>query len=80
MKIDLDGHYRPELEKLKTEAVAKFNAMTPAEQQRHRALQVKSWVIGEMMLDNPSMTRDQAEQLYEKSGPLQGGDDASERA
>lgn len=50
---------RPELERLLEEA-RKRPPMTAAEREAQR----KSWVIGELMLDDPTMTREHAERLY----------------
>lgn len=51
---------RPELDRL-LEA-ARNHVMTPDEIRAQR----KSWVIGEMMLEHPDMTREQAEAIYNK--------------
>lgn len=48
----------PELERLFKEAAN--HKMTKAEV----AAQRKSWVIGEMMLEHPDMTRERAEAIY----------------
>lgn len=49
-------------------AVDRFNAMPPAEQAAMRRAQRKSWVVGEMMLEHPDMTRDEVERLYDGLG------------
>lgn len=54
----------PELDALIREAVAKVNAMTPEECGAMHEAQRKSWVIGEMMLEHPGMTREEAERIY----------------
>jgi hypothetical protein len=41
-------------------AKAKDHKMTPEE----RAAQRKSWVIGNMMLDHPEMSREEVERIY----------------
>ena len=56
---------RPVLDRLL--AAARNHVMTPEE----KAAQRKSWVIGEMMLENLDMTREQAEAVYRKE--LEGG-------
>ncbi len=56
---------RSELDRLVKEASAKFNALPPGQQDEHRRAQRKSWVVGEMMLDHPDMTRAQAAELYD---------------
>ena len=42
--------------------IAKDHKMTPEEYRAQR----KSWVIGEMMLRNEHMTREQAEAIYDE--------------
>lgn len=54
---------RPELEQL-LEAAKNFK-WTP----EHREAQRKSWVIGELMLEHPGMTYEEAEQLYNGATP-----------
>lgn len=39
---------RPELQKLVDDSVARFNALTPGQQEAHRDAQRKSWVRAEM--------------------------------
>ncbi len=56
---------RPDLDRLIKEAVAKFDALSPEQQREHRRAQRKSWVLGEMMLEHPEMTREQAEEIYQ---------------
>ncbi len=53
------------LEQLVAEAIAKFDALSPEQEREHRRAQQKSWVVGEMMLDHPEMTREQAVELYD---------------
>ncbi len=55
-----------DISKLVAEAVARFNAMPPAEQRKMREAQRESWVVGEMMLEHPEMTREEALRLYEQ--------------
>jgi hypothetical protein len=57
---------RPELEALLKKATENFRAMTPEQQAALLREHRKSWVIGEMMLEHPEMTREQAEALYDK--------------
>lgn len=59
---------RPELTKLLQEAVERFDALTPAQKLEMQMAQRRSWVIGNMMLSNPHMSRDYAERLYDKIG------------
>lgn len=56
-----------ELQKAVAEAQARFDAMTYEEQQAHRGAQRRSWCVGETMLANPDMTREEAEALYERA-------------
>lgn len=60
---------RPELDRLLKEANAKFDALSPEQQRKHRRAQQKSWVIGETMLAHPEMTRERAEELYDSVNP-----------
>ena len=60
---------RPELTAKIRAAMEAFNAMSPEEQRAHRVAQRKSWVVGEMMLEHPEMTRAEAEAVYEKVQP-----------
>lgn len=62
----LEMRDRPELTEAIKRAVAAFDAMTPEQQAEHRRAQRKSWVIGNMMLDHPEMTRDEVERIWEK--------------
>jgi hypothetical protein len=55
----------PDLDRLVKDAVAKFNALSPEQQREHRRAQRKSYVVGEMMLEHPEMTRERAESLYD---------------
>lgn len=47
-------------------AMDKFNAMSQEEQRAHRNAQCRSWIIGEMMLENPDMTLERAEKLADE--------------
>lgn len=64
-KTLLETKDRPELVELLALAVAAYKAMTPEQRREMNAAQRKSWVIGEMMLDHPEMTREEAERIYE---------------
>lgn len=57
---------RPELDKLLREACAAFDALTPEQQRAHRRAQRKSWVVGEMLIENPEMDREYVEKLFEE--------------
>lgn len=54
-----------DLEILVKAAVARYDELTPEQKRTHRAAQAKSWVIGEMLLEHPEMTRDHAEKIWE---------------
>lgn len=64
------GHYtrrqlhpapaRPELDALVKRAIAAFDALPPDRQRELRAEQRRSWVIGELMLSDPNLTREAA--------------------
>ena len=55
-----------ELKILVEQACARFNALSPEQQREEMRAQRKSWVIGEMLLEHPEMTREYAEQIYDK--------------
>lgn len=56
----------PSLDDLLQRAVKAFNTLTPEQQREHRVAQRKSWVVGEMLLSNPEMTRTVAENIYDQ--------------
>ena len=56
----------PELTEIITRALARYNAMTPDEKRTHRQAQQRSWVIGEMLLEHPEMTREYVERIYDE--------------
>lgn len=56
----------PPVSRLVIEASARFAALTPEQQQAHRAAQQRSFVIGNMLLSRPDMTREQVEAIYDK--------------
>lgn len=58
---------RHDLARLVAEANARFDALTPEEQRAHREAQRKSWVIGELMLEHPDLTKEQAELRYARA-------------
>ena len=57
------------LDALIKDAMAKFDALSPEQKREHRLAQRKSWVIGEMLLEHPEMTREYAETIYEGLPP-----------
>lgn len=56
---------RPELKALLQRAAASYDAMTPEQKKEQHRMQRKSWVIGEMMLEHPEMSRAEAERIYD---------------
>lgn len=56
------------IEQLVKEAVERFNALPMEKQNEMRRAQRKSWVIGNMLLDHPEMTREHAEAIYDRLG------------
>jgi hypothetical protein len=60
---------RPELTEAIKRAVEWFDNLPPDKKREHLAAQRKSWVIGEMMLEHPKMTREEAERIYEEIRP-----------
>ena len=57
---------RPDLAELLKKAKEAFDAMTPEQQREHRRAQRKSWVIGEMLLEHPDWSREDAERIYDQ--------------
>jgi len=57
---------RPELDALLKKAVAAYQALTPEQKREHRRAQTKSWVIGNMLLDHPELSREEAERIYDR--------------
>jgi len=57
---------RPELTALLKASVAKVATMTPEERAKMIAQRRRSWVVGEMMLEHPHMTKEQANELYDQ--------------
>jgi hypothetical protein len=53
-----------DIERLVKEACARFDALTLEQQREHRRAQRKSWVIGEMLLEHPDMTREYVENIW----------------
>jgi hypothetical protein len=56
---------RLDLKALLVAAAARFAALSPAEQRDHLAAQRRSWVVGEMMIEHPAMSVDEAGRLYD---------------
>lgn len=55
-----------ELAVLVQRAAEAFAKLSPEEQKAHREAQRKSWVVGEMMLEHPEMTREEAARIYDE--------------
>ena len=47
-------------------AQERFDALSDEQKREHRSTQRRSWVIGELMLQNPSMTKEEAAECYDK--------------
>lgn len=58
---------RPELAELLAKSNAAYEAMTPEQKREMHIAQRKSWIIGELMLEHPEMTRDEAEAAYARA-------------
>jgi hypothetical protein len=56
---------RPDLDALMKRAAEEFEALSPEQKREHRAAQRRSWVIGEMLLEHPELTREYVEKLYD---------------
>ncbi|RTL52884.1 MAG: hypothetical protein EKK40_06965 [Bradyrhizobiaceae bacterium] len=56
----------PELDSLIERSVAACRAMSPEQKRAMHEAQRRSWVIGNMMLDHPEMTREYVENLYDR--------------
>lgn len=55
------------LDILISRAIAAFEALSPEQKLAHRAAQRRSWVRGELMLEHPEMTREEADALIDKA-------------
>lgn len=55
-----------DLEELLKKAKARYEAMTPKEKAEMHAIQRKSWVKGETMLEHPEMSEDEFELIWQK--------------
>lgn len=60
---------RPELIELLRKSKEIVDAMTPEQRREMHREQRKSWVIGEMMLQHPEMTREEAVRIYDEVAP-----------
>lgn len=57
-----------ELNALVKEATERFNSLPAEQQAAHWRAQRKSWVIGNMLLDHPEMTREHVQKIYDSLG------------
>lgn len=58
----------PALTALISKSIQAFNALSPEDQGAMRRQQRRSWVIGEMMLEHPDLSREYVEGLVLRSG------------
>ena len=49
-------------------AVARYEALSSEQKRVHRRAQQRSWVIGEMLLEHPTMTREYVEHMLDGAG------------
>jgi hypothetical protein len=56
-----------EFMELTKKAQERFDALPAKEKLAHREAQRRSWVIGALMLENPSMTKEEANKIYDKA-------------
>ena len=61
---------RKDITALINQAVETFTRLPPDIQAHHWRMQRRSWVIGELMLSNPDMTRDEAVHIVDKADGL----------
>ncbi len=54
------------LDRLVKASVAAFEAMPREAQEKLLLAQQRSWVVGEMLIEHPGMTREEAEKLVEE--------------
>lgn len=58
-----------DLDRLLRESAEAVKRMTLEQRQSMHEAQCKSWVIGELMLAHPEMSREEAERIYERAKP-----------
>lgn len=58
---------RPDLKELLRKSAEAVKNMTPVERRKMYEAQRRSWCVGETMLENPDMSREEAEALYERA-------------
>lgn len=59
---------RDDLRLMVDRAKAAFDALPPEARAKMRRDQRKSWFVGEMMMEHPTMTREEAERKYDTLG------------
>jgi hypothetical protein len=57
---------RLDLDRLIEASIERVKNMTPVEKKTMLKAQQRSWVVGEMMLEHPEMSREQVEKIYEE--------------
>lgn len=58
---------RPDLTAALARAKEAVASMTPEERRLMHAAQRKTWVVGELMLEHPEMTRDEAAAIVDRA-------------
>ena len=61
------GPDRSALHALISKANEAFAKLSLAQQRAVREAQRKSWVVGELMIEHPEMTKAKAEEIYERN-------------
>lgn len=56
---------RPDLDKLIKESIENFNNLSPEEKRKHLHQQKISWVYGNLVIENPNITREMVEKAAE---------------
>jgi hypothetical protein len=64
MIVPTGSKSNPKLDALLRKSVAAYAAMPLEKRREMNRAQRKSWVVGEMMLKYPEMSREEAERLY----------------
>ena len=67
-EVNITRPTETEIVNLLREAQTRFDALTPAEKAEHRRAQRRSWCRGEMMLDDPTLTEEEANRLLDEAG------------
>ena len=61
------GPDRSELAKVVRRSVEAYEAMSPEQRRESYEVQRRSWCVGESMLENLNMTREEANALYDRA-------------